>query len=417
MAVCTAVRRPLITEEDLRLSRLPNTSSYDVVVIGMGAAGAATLRALAASGSRVRGLDRFDPPHDRGSSHGQSRITRQAIGEGGAYVPLAVRSQKIWRELEQQGDERLFSDIGCLILSDAEDRNQRPAGEAFIDRTLSAARDQGIVHEVLDADEIRRRHPQFNVDDDVLGYFEADSGFLHVEACIRAQLRHARAAGAETTPFATVVSVKQVGDHVETTLDTGEVLHSARAVVSAGGWAARLLGAPFDSLLSTTRQVMHWFPVEGDDTIRTAWEQSPVFIWRHGAHRDAFFYGFPTIDGRFKTADEAYGPDLSADTVDRDVPLSDSQRMYDDHVGGRLRGAQPGPTSAVTCLYTMTPDSNFIIDRHPDQPLIEVVSPCSGHGFKHAAAIGEAVAQRLLTGASQIDLSPFSLSRFGAAYA
>ncbi len=395
----------------LRVGRGSN-AVYDVIVIGLGAAGAATLSALAASGARVRGLDRFNSPHALGSSHGQSRITRQAIGEGSAYVPLAVRSQQIWRELEAEGDEALFSQVGCLILSDPEDRNERPPGQAFIDRTLAAAREHGVAHELLDTDAIRGRYPQFVVRDEVAGYFEASSGFLHVEACIRAQLGRAQRAGAEVSSLSRVASVRQEADHVVTTLADGEKLLSQRAVVSAGAWTASLLGPPFDTLLSTTRQVMHWFPTAAGAEVEGAWSRSPVFIWRHGSGRDDFFYGFPSLGGQVKVADEAYGPGVPADTVDRATPASDSRRMFDAHVRGRLQSILPEPAFAAACLYTVTPDSHFIIDRHPDHPRIEVVSACSGHGFKHAAAIGEAVAEKLTHGASRIDLSFFALSRF-----
>ena len=155
---------------------------------------------------------------------------------------------------------------------------------------------------------------------------------------------------------------------------------------------------------------MHWFDIEPatlDD-----WKRSPVFMWPHGENEDGFFYGFPSLDGMtMKTADEFYGAASDPNAIDRAVPLSDSARMHKAHVAGRLAGVSAHASRTATCIYTATADSAFVIDRHPDQPNVLVVSPCSGHGFKHSAAIGEAVAQTLTGRGSAIDLMPFRLSR------
>ena len=162
-----------------------HTPDFDVVVVGLGAMGAATLYQLAKRGVRVAGIDRFAPPHDLGSSHGDTRITRQAVGEGAAYVPLAIRSQQIWRELEAELDVQLFEQCGVLVMT-ASTNPQRPAGARdFTDNSIELARRYGIEHQELDAAEIRRRFPQFApLDDSARGYFEPGGGFVRPERCI-----------------------------------------------------------------------------------------------------------------------------------------------------------------------------------------------------------------------------------------
>ncbi|MFC4171043.1 N-methyl-L-tryptophan oxidase [Microvirga sp. GCM10011540] len=388
-----------------------SVSTYDVAVIGLGAMGAAALYQLAKRGVRAIGIDRFAPPHDRGSTHGETRITRQAIGEGEVYVPLALRSHEIWRELEAETGERLLTQNGCLIIGSEALRAEGSVRVDFLARTLRAAQQYGIPHEVLDAAEIRRRFPQFKAHEGEIGYLEPGGGYLNPERCVAAQLARARALGATVRTGTAVVSIAQGGHGVRIATDHGEI-EAGQAVVSAGSWAPALLGPPFDKLLAPTRQVMHWFPVQED--LASAWVGSPVFIWAHGSGASDFFYGFPSLpgSGTVKTAGEQYDETADPDRFERRVGPDEPRAMRDKHLAGRLEGLRPDAAKSITCLYTVTPDSNFLIDRHPDHDRILVVSPCSGHGFKHSAAIGEAVAQLMTTGGSAVDLSPFSLSRF-----
>lgn len=385
-------------------------SHYDVVVVGLGAAGSATLMQLARRGLPVLGVDRHAPPHPWGSTHGETRITRRGIGEGEAYVPLACRSHEIWREVEAETGAGLLFEIGSLILSRADDFVPRPGRTGFISRSRAAARRFGIAHELLDAGEIRHRFPHLLPGDEEVGYYEPGGGYLVPEACVAANLALARRHGAAVLTGTVVTGLRQESDHVTLTT-SGETLRAARVVVSAGPWAGPLLGEPFTSLLSPVRQVMHWFPVDPD--WRAAWRQGPVFMWPHGPSGDDFFYGFPLIGAAesFKTADEYYGDATPPQSIDRAVPAADSDRMYRAHLAGRLAGIGATAEKAVTCVYTVSPDSAFVIDDHPGMPDVFVVSPCSGHGFKHSAAIGEAVAQKLAEGESRIDLSAFSLGR------
>lgn len=182
-------------------------------------------------------------------------------------------------------------------------------------------------------------------------------------------------------------------------------------VVTAGGWNAHLLGAPFDRLLTVKRQVLHWYELEDTSAYRT---NAPVFIWMHGATDVDYLYGFPPLPGdpRLKVATEQYETSTTADTIDRTVDPIELAKMYSKHVKGRLAGATPRVAHAAACLYTVTPDRGFIIDRHPEQDRVHVVSACSGHGFKHSAGIGNLVAGMVTGGRNSIDPTPFSVSRF-----
>ena len=157
------------------------------------------------------------------------------------------------------------------------------------------------------------------------------------------------------------------------------------------------------------RQVLQWFPC--DDPTAFAPERFPVFIWMYGQHDSDYLYGFPAFDGRdIKLATEFFEVPTTADTVNRSVTSAESRAMHDRHVAGRLNGVPREASRAQVCLYTVTPDSRFIVDRLPGHTCVAAVSACSGHGFKHSAGLGEAVAQWVLTGASAIDLAPFRLS-------
>lgn len=385
--------------------------SCDVVVVGLGAMGSAALYQLAKRGVKAIGIDRFSPPHDQGSTHGETRITRQGIGEGEVYVPLVLRSNEIWKELEAGTGERLLVQNGCLIMGSSRPLSSGAIRSAFLERTQRAALAYNIPHEMLDAAEIRRRYPQFTPQEDEIGYFEPGGGYLNPERCVAVQLELAQALGAVTQLGTRVISLSPDGDGVKVITDQGELL-AGQAIVSAGSWAPSLLGAPFDRLLSPARQVMHWFEVDPD--YAGYWSQGPVFAWGHGPSPNDFFYGFPSLSGSnaIKTASEQYDAFVNPDEIERGVAPAESAAMYEAHLAGRVQGLRPHAVRAVTCLYTVTPDSNFLVDRHPESARILVVSPCSGHGFKHSAAIGEVAAQCTVDGSSEIDISAFGLSRF-----
>jgi sarcosine oxidase len=385
-------------------------TAADVIVVGLGAMGSASLYQLARRGARVIGLDRFRPPHDRGSSHGESRITRQAIGEGEEYVPFVLRSHDIWRELEAETGEQLLFQVGGLILARASASGRHHGQEDFVARTIDAARHHHIAHEVLRAGQIRDRFPRFLLAGDEIGYYEPGAGFLRPERCIAVQLDRAGALGAiERTGEAVMRIVPRAGE-VEVATDR-EIYTAGRVIVAAGAWAPTLLGVPFAKLLGVYRQVLFWFAPEPAGPAGAP-GPSPIFIWIHGPSATDAFYGFPRVSEGVKLASEQFVETTDPDRVAREVSPDEIDGMYAGHIRGRLAGVSDRCLRAETCLYTVTPDLRFVIDRHPDSERVIVASPCSGHGFKHSAAIGEALAELVLSGRSRLDLAPFSLARF-----
>ena len=381
----------------------------DVIVVGLGAMGSASLYQLARRGARVIGIDRFRPPHDQGSSHGESRITRQAIGEGEEYVLFVLRSHEIWRSLEAETGEALLFQVGGLFMT-RESGSARHHGQAdFVGQTITAAQRFAIPHEVVRAREIQQRFPQFRLVGDEIGYYEPGAGYLRPERCVAVQLDRARAHGAVARVGETVLRIVPRAAEVDVVTDT-DTYTAARVIVTAGPWAPALLGGPFAKLFGVYRQVLHWFAC--DEPAAYAPGRFPIFIWIHGAAPTDHFYGFPLVSEGVKLAREQFAETTDPDKVTRDVSPAEVADMYATHVRGRLAGISDRCLRAETCLYTATPDSRFVIDRHPDSDRIIVASPCSGHGFKHSAALGESLAELALTDQSRLDVSPFALARF-----
>jgi monomeric sarcosine oxidase len=387
-------------------------ATWDAIVVGLGAAGSAALYQLARRGARVLGIDRFTPPHDRGSSHGDTRITRLAIGEGDAYVPIAVRSHEIWREIEARTGSKLLTVTGGLWISSAQRQAETHVAN-FFDNTIAAACRFAIEHEILDAEAIRRRFPQFAVAADETGYFEPDAGYVRPEECIAAQLVLAAEHGAEFRFEEPMTALSEDAGIVRVT--TAQETYAARAVIlSAGAWLPRFLPAEYARLFSVTRQVLYWFETR-EPAARFGAPAFPVFIWELQRSRNVI-YGFPAVDGArggVKVASEQYERTVDPDSPDRHaVGDEETRAMYQQLVAPHLPGLGPGCVKAVACMYTATPDFHFAIDRHPAMPTVIVASPCSGHGFKHSAAVGEALAQTVLGEAPSVDLSPFGFARF-----
>ncbi|PBQ06713.1 N-methyl-L-tryptophan oxidase [Pseudomonas syringae] len=381
-----------------------------VAVLGLGAMGAATAYQLAKAGVDVIGIDRYAPPHTQGSSHGDTRITRLSAGEGPQYLPLVRSSQRIWRELEALSGESLFEQCGVLVMTsspayDPEDVND------FTHQTIALARTYGVKHEVLAAAAIRERFPLFApVLDSAIGYFEPEGGFVRPERCIAVQLKLARQHGARLLTHETVTQLQAHGDQVRITTDKGSII-ADKVVVSAGMWSADLLGAPFSDLLRVCRQKLFWFELQHEAAFAAP---SPSFILIHGPGDADVNYGFPPLPGEnsMKVATEQYLETSAADRLDRTITAREEQEMFRTQVQGRLAGLTPKVVKSSVCAYTVTPDCHFIIDEHPHLKNVTVVSACSGHGFKHSAGLGLALAQRCIEGESDVDLSAFSLQRF-----
>jgi sarcosine oxidase len=384
---------------------------YRAIVVGLGAMGSAALYHLAKRGNRVLGIDRFSPPHARGSSHGDTRITRLAIGEGVHYTPLALRSHALWRELERETGATLLTSNGGLFISSAA-RSAVLHVPDFFANTLAAAREHGIVHEVLDAPAIRRRFPAFNVADDEYGYFEPEAGFLRPEACIGAHLESAERRGAEIHRDETVIGF-DASAHGVTVVTDRDRYAAERLIVAAGAWLPTLVEPKLARHFKVYRQQICWFDIVGDPEPFSS-PAFPIFIWElqgwpHG------FYGFPALDGPrggVKVGTEQFEIETSADATDGPVSDADIAALHANLVAPFIPGLAARCVRASSCLYTVTRDFGFVIDRHPNSDRMLIVAPCSGHGFKHSPAIGEAAAAWANDDTMPFDLEAFRLTRF-----
>ncbi len=395
----------------------PMPKVADVLVVGLGAVGSAALYQSARLGARAIGIDRFDPPHDQGSSHGDTRITREAIGEGREFVPLVLRSNQIWQELEAATSRSLLVRNGGLVLASPAMPGNHHGSTSFIQDTIAAATEFGIAHEVLSADELRYRYPQFRLHGDEIGYFEPGAGFLRPEACIETQLSLARKLGAQVRTSETVVDCKPMQDGTVEVITSANTYSAAKVIVAAGPWIQKmqkLLGESYAAYFKVYRQVMYWFALAGHAE-QYAPERFPVFIWIAGNRPRDMMYGFPALDGPhggLKVAAEQYDATVDPDAVPRAVSDAEISAMYSEYIAPHFPDVSGECLRTATCLYTVTPDANFIVDQFRNYENVVFASACSGHGFKHSAALGEALAAQALGQPSRIDLSGFSAQRF-----
>lgn len=395
---------------------------YDLIVVGLGAVGVsalyqASLRKRRKPHLKILGLDRYHPPHSCGSSHGETRIYRQAIGEGEFYTPLALRSHEIIRDLELQTGEDILNETGGLIITDSLDEAVREihGQRDFFSRTVKAAERFNIKHHLLNERELRRRFPHFNFRGGEIGYLEEKAGFIRPENFISAQIQLAQANGAEILTNTAVLGVELGSDgSVEIRTAVGRFAVK-KVILSVGPWLNKFLARPLANLFEVHRQTVHWFRVGDDWSLYNRLMFHPVFIWQRGPD---FLYGFPAIDGPnggIKVATEATAV-VDPDATPQAVGAWENERMS-NFVRKFMPGLGPC-LKALSCFYTNTPDRHFVIDRHPEAENIILASPCSGHGFKHAAAVGEALVDLAMYGnITRHNVHPFRLSRFGDGFA
>ena len=376
----------------------------DVIVAGLGGMGSAAAYHLAGRGKRVLGLERFSPAHDRGSSHGRSRIIRQAYFEGAEYVPLLLRAYELWERLERETGQELMTLTGGLMIG-------REEGE-LVSGSVFSADEHGLPYELLDAREIRRRFPAYAPSPQTVALYEKNAGFVRPEESVRAHLDRAASLGADLRFEEPVLSWEATGSgvRVETPIDSYE---AERLVISPGAWAPRLL-ADLGLPLEVTRQVMFWFePVDGLDLFLP--ERFPIFIWEPDDGN--MFYGFPAQDddSGVKTAFfRAGGVPTDPETIDREVREEEVgflRGYLAEHVpdlAGRCLGAK-------ACMYTNTPDEHFVISPHPEHPQVAVACGFSGHGYKFCGVVGEILADLATEGSTRHPIDLFSPARLQGA--
>ena len=373
---------------------------FDVAVVGLGAMGSSAAFHLARRGQRVLGLDRYAPPHDLGSSHGQTRIIREAYFEHPAYVPLVQRAYQLWEELQQLTGRALLLPTGGLTVG-------RPDG-VQVSGALRSAEMHHLPHEVLGAAEVRRRFPALNPALDMVAVWEPRAGILFPEACIASYLELARQYGAHLLTNQTVLGWQAEVDGVRLFSAGGE-FRACRLLISAGAWTSQLL-PDLQLPLSVERQVLFWFAPRSDQA-QFAPTHCPISLWEYEAGRSC--YAFPDLGEGVKVARHHQGELTAPESLRREVDALEIEAMR-TLLRRYLPAADGACLRTAVCMYTNTPDFHFLIDFHPRHHQVVIASPCSGHGFKFASAIGELLADLLVTGRTDWDMSLFKLKRFSA---
>jgi sarcosine oxidase len=373
-------------------------SIFDVIVVGVGGMGSATACELARRGRRVLALEQFAIGHDQASSHGHTRIIRQAYYEHPDYVPLVQRAFERWHDLEQRQGVHLLTGCGCLSIG-------RPDSELILGVRRSAAEHRLPLEELTPAD-LRRRLPAFRFGDDYSAVLETTAGFLYVDDCVRAYVREAVKLGAVVHENEAVREWSATASAVEVRTDRDRYV-AGKLVLTAGPWAARFLagrGAP----LTVMRQVPMWFGTRDDAAFRR--DVFPLYI---ADTPEGYFYGFPVLDDNGAKVAQHYGAPEPAgpESIDRTVTAHDEEPLR-----AFLRAHLPavdGPRRrAAACVYTLTPDRHFLIDLHPDCANVAVAAGFSGHGFKFASVVGEILADLAGEGRTKLPIALFRAGRF-----
>jgi sarcosine oxidase len=375
---------------------------FDVIVVGLGAMGSAATYQLSQRGARVLGLEAFTPAHERGSSHGESRIIRQAYFEHPAYVPLVLRAYELWDQLQEESGEDLLHITGGLAIG--------PPQGTLVTGCLKSAARYGLGHELLDYGQMRQRFPQFALADSEVAFYEEKAGYLRPEECIRQHLRGASKRGAELHFEEPVLSWTASRSGVGVSVTTGkQTYHASSLVICAGPWFAELV--PDASMpVVVSRRVMFWLrPVSQP----SAFDRGvfPIFLWE--PEGCPLFYGFPRIseDGDPKVAIHSGDEECTPSTIDRQIRPRDELAIR-SAVESRIPTLNGVVSHAATCMYTMTADEHFIIDTHPDYPQVSLAAGFSGHGFKFSAVVGEILCDLAMFRETTTDIALFSGSRF-----
>ena len=369
---------------------------FDVVVAGLGAMGSATIHELASRGVRALGLDRFAPPHRLGSTHGRTRIIREAYFEHPLYVPLLHRAYERWSHLERDAGRQLFYQTGGLMIG--------PAAGELVSGAERSAREHGLPHEMLDAGDVRRRFPGLEPDESMVALFEPRAGMLLPEACIESWHDLAKAHGAELRTNEPLLEWKASDQGVAIRTGSGWV-ESGALVLATGAWLPEALGVALP--LVVERQLFHWFePVRGAERFRA--DACPIALWEYPEGH--MFATFPDLGDGFKAGIHHDGETTTPSTVRRD-PDAEDERLIRELLDQLVPDSAGAVREARVCLYTNTPDSHFVLDHHPASPNVTIVSACSGHGFKFASVIGEIAADLATRQSARFDIAPFSAQR------
>jgi sarcosine oxidase len=377
----------------------------DIIVIGLGGMGSAAACHLSKRGHRVLGIEQFTPAHDQGSSHGDTRVVRQAYYESPAYVPLLVRAYELWRELECDTNQPLLNLCGGLMLGS-------PDSDVVVGSERSA-KIHGLAYECLDSREIVRRFPALRPPLETVAIFEKNAGFIGVETSVKAHLDQAAYYGATLHFSEQILGWEASPDCIRVYSAQGQY-EAQRLVITAGAWTAPIL-ADLQLPLVVERQVLYWFdPIGGIEPFLA--DRFPIFLFE--AASGLVPYGFPAVNG------QAGGVKVSLyrtpkpmvcqpESIQREINSEEISQMRDV-----LMGIVPSLNGkfvrAVTCMYTNTPDHHFLLDTHPKEPRAAIAAGFSGHGYKFCSVVGEIMADLAETGETRHEIGPFQISRFAS---
>ena len=370
---------------------------FDTCVAGLGGIGSAVFYQMALRNSQVLGIERFGVAHGEGSSHGQTRIIRHAYFENANYTPLLLESSRLWMAIEKACGKKLLFETGLLEIGKEDG--------VVVPGVLSASRQFNLPVEELFHRDIEKRWPCFHVPDTLVGVYEPHAGYLLVEECVRAHLNMATDLGAEMRTNVEILGF-ELGPTIRIIATAGDY-YAEKLIVTAGPWAASLL-ADINLQLEVRRKSTFWFPASG--TQRQDQTDTPAFLYELP---EGVFYGIPQHDKKGMKVAEHSGGEVVRDptTVDRTVHAEDLKRVEwfaRDHLP-QLEG--PHQEHAV-CMYTMSADEHFIVDRHPDHENVLFAAGMSGHGFKFAPVLGKALAELALDGTTDFPIDFLALDRF-----
>ena len=378
--------------------------TYDCIVLGIGGAGSAALYQVARRGMSVLGLDRFPVGHDRGSSHGDTRIIRKAYYEHPDYVPLLLRAYELWKDLETHSGKRIYTQTGLLEVGS-------PSGD-FIRGILRSSREHSLALEELDSAEVKARFDGFRVPDGAVGLYEHDAGYLAVEEGVQTFVDEAVKHGAETRTNEVVLGWEASDENVTVRTDQGEYA-AARLIVTAGSWASSFLhdlGVP----LVVLRKPLFWYQTTRD--CYQLGQGAPGFFYEVLSADGTCdtYYGFPEIDAKgLKVAEHSRGEVVSDPlTVNREIDPGDRRRV-ETFLGQHLPAVSTSCQHHVICMYTCSPDHHFIVDRHPESPSVVFAAGLSGHGYKFTSVLGEVLADLAFEGKTALPIDFLSVGRFG----
>ncbi len=366
---------------------------FEVAVVGIGAVGAAALYQLSKRGISAVGIDRFDPPHSQGSSHGETRITRLAVGEGRDYVALAKRSHAIWTEITSKSAQQIYFPTGGILLDSGVESWEKHGTKNFFEQTVSLARTFQIEHKLIDSEQIRADYPQFLIGSAGKAYVEKAAGYLLPESAIANQLALAKGLGAKIYTNKKVKSIEKRGSN-NLLIFQDEEMEVGKIILATGGWIKDFLPEDQSAEFKICRQILHWLELEKGTSY---WNQSPVFMWGFGPKPEDFLYGFPSLDGQtVKMATESFNDSKHPDNLERAVSESEQIDFWENKVKGRIRGVTGRIKKSEVCFYTVSADGRFKIGFMDQEKSVLMASACSGHGFKHSAGLGEHLVEKLL---------------------